>query len=131
MTYNSNSNFILNANIFFINPGTPCCNEGLFTPVWTVKPNLGNFIGGKDVITPPEHFPDPGINVLMVNSSHDLVSNIAMVEISGANTSFQILHIMHTNITNPDSNDLSQISIVFNFSFVPGENISHVDRWYT
>ena len=110
-TYGSNSHFTLNATIIFIGN---CCNETLSDPVWTVITNPGDSgqqIGNYRVFDPP------GINIC-TETGFDFITNIARVRIDGANTTFQIMHLLYTDV---DGEHVQQRSLIFNFYYAKGE----------
>ena len=122
-TYNSNSTnqFILNATIIFIGSGMSCCREGVSNPVWTVITNPGDSgqpVENCKVIDPP------GINIC-TETSPDFFINIARVSISGATTTFQIMHSIYTDI---DGELHLERSIIFNFHYLESEKY-HAHRY--
>ena len=111
---NSASQFILNATIIFIGSGKNCCHEGVSDPVWTVITHLG------DSGQPVENcrlFDPPGIDIC-TESSSDFITNIARVNISGANTTFRIVHSIYADI---DGEHRLQRSVMFNFYYPASE----------
>lgn len=116
-TYNSNSTsdqFTLNATIIFTGSGMSCCHEGVSNPVWTVITNPG--ASGQRVEN-CEVFDPPGINIC-TETSPDLLTNIARLSISDANTSFQIIHSIYTDV---DGGNHLQRSVIFNFYYLESE----------
>ena len=118
-TYSSTERqFTLDATIIFINSGTECCDENLSSSVWTVKPNPGTAVGSHKISRNNSNsFPLPGINI-SVQTSNDLTSNIAIVNIINATTMFQIVHEIHTDV---DGENGGQLALTFNFNYTKGE----------
>ena len=110
--------FTLDATIVFMNSGTECCDENLSSSVWTVKPNPGTADGSHEISRNNSNsFFPPGIDI-SVQTSNDLTSNIAMVNITTATTMFQIVHEIHTDV---DGENGGQLALTFNFNYTKGE----------
>ena len=114
----SDRQFILNATIIFINSGVECCNENLSISVWTVKPTPDTTVNSTEVSrNNSKTISPPGINIA-VQTSNDLTSNIAMVNITNANTAFQIVHMIHRDVVGGNS---LQLILTFNFNYTGGK----------
>ena len=80
----------------------------------------GNINNGQEVRETTEVNP-PGIRVT-IETSDESATNVATVTIISANDSFQIMHLIHTNI---DGGDGQQISIIFDFNYIEGEKTTY------
>ena len=108
LVYSSDSHFTLNATIVFIGS---CCDEKLSNPKWTVITNAsysGKQVGNNRVYKPP------GINIC-TETDFDFTANTARVRINGANTTFQIMHSIDTDV------DGKHLQLIFNFYYAKGE----------
>ena len=115
-----NRDFILNATIVFVNSGTDGFTENLLDSEWEVIVPPGNI--DNSIIVRRNGSVDPlGIRII-ITTADNFRSNIAMVNIEKANVSFQIVHLLHTNI---DDGDSGQISITFNFNYTKGEKTTY------
>ena len=113
-TYNTGDHFILNATIEFINSGMDCCHEGVTNPVWIVNATPGDpgvQVGNYRAFNPP------GIYICN-ETSRDFTTNIARVTIINAKTTFQIMHLIQTDV---DGKYHQQKSMIFNFYYAESE----------
>ena len=112
-----NSQFTLDATIVF-NSGTECCNENLTDSSWLIKeiPSYKFIDEIRGNIS--KSITSLGIDI-SVETSNDLTSNIARVNITSANTKFQIVHEIHPDI---DGENGRLIAVTFNFNYAQGEN---------
>ena len=113
-TYNTGDHFILNATIEFINSGMDCCHEGVTNPVWIVNATPGDpgvQVGNYQAFNPP------GIYIC-TETSHDFTTNIARVTIINAKTTFQIMHLIQTDV---DGKHHQNKSMIFNFYYAESE----------
>lgn len=110
-TYNFGSSYTLNATLEFRGCGADCLKEDLVDPEWILNPDSGGTTIMNNEVNPP------GFNITTV-SYQDSTINIAMVRITNANTTFQIKHLIHTNI---DGEHGQQRSIIFNFNYTEGK----------
>ena len=113
-TYNTGDHFILNATIEFINSGMDCCHEGVTNPVWIVNATPGD--PGVQVRN-YRAFNPPGIYIC-TETSHDFTTNIARVTIINAKTTFQIMHLIQTDV---DGKHHQNKSMIFNFYYAESE----------
>ena len=91
-----------------------CCHEGVSDPVWTVITHPGDSgqqVGSSRVFDPP------GIDI-HTETSPDFITNIARVNISGANTTFQIIHSFYADV---DGEHHQRRYMIFNFYYLKGE----------
>ena len=123
-TYYSNSarKFTLNATIIFIGSGMDCCHEGISDPVWTVFTHPGD--SGQQVENCRVYNP-PGIDIC-TETSPDFITNTAAVNITGANTTFQIMHSFYSDI---DGEYHQKRSIIFNFYYSESEKYQHKAKY--
>ena len=114
----STTRFELNASIVFDNCGNldNCCNEGLADPEWLVIVPPGQIGSGTEVTNLMVSY-SPGINIT-IETSEDLVTSIATLNITNANVPFEIMHLIHTNV---DGQDGEQRTIIFNFNYTESE----------
>ena len=122
-TYDStlNREFTLNATIVFVNSGTDGCTENLSDPEWEVIVPPGNSDGGHIVRSNGTVNP-PGIGIT-ITTANGFRSNIATVIIQSANETFQIVHLLHTNIE--EDGDSGQIKVTFNFNYTESEKTTY------
>ena len=107
LAYSSDSHFTLNATIVFIGS---CCDEKLSDSKWTVITNhsdSGQQVGNNTVYNPP------GIHIC-TETGFDFTANIARVRTDGANTTFQIMHSIYTDV------DSEHLQLTFNFYYAKG-----------
>ena len=117
-----NNDFILNATIVFVNSGTDGFTENLLDSEWEVLVPPGNVSSSQIFINNGEYMVNPlGIKII-INTTNNFSSNIATVIIESANEPFQIVHLLHTNI---DDGDSGQISATFNFNYTKGEKTTY------
>ena len=115
----SNRKFTLNATVVFVNSGTDGCTENLLDSEWSVIVPPGN-INNSLILKNNGSVNTPGIRII-INTNDNFRSNIATVIIDSANEPFQIMHLLHTNI---DDGDSDQISVTFNFNYT-GEKTTY------
>ena len=90
-----------------------CCREGVYNPVWTVIPNPGH--SGQQVESCSVL---DSLGISCTETRPDFFTNIARVSISSANTTFQIMHSINTDV---DGEHQLERSIIFNFYYFESE----------
>ena len=115
-----NKEFTLNATIVFVNSGTDGCTENLLDSEWEVVVPPGDkdnsrIVRNNGTVNPP------GINIT-ITTNDGFRSNIAIVIIENATKPFQIVHLLHTDI---DDGDSDQISVTFNFNYTESEKTTY------
>ena len=115
-----NRKFTLNATIVFVNSGTDGCTESLLDPEWEVIVPPGNKDNSHIVRNNESVYP-PGIGIT-ITTNNGFRSNIAIVIIENATKPFQIMHLLHTDI---DDGDSDQISVIFNFNYTESEKTTY------
>ena len=123
-TYDStlNTEFTLNATIVFDNSGTDGCTENLLDSEWEVVVPPGNKDNSHIVRNNVTVAIDPPGIRINITTTNGFRSNIAIVIIKNATKPFQIVHLLHTDI---DDGDSDQISVTFNFNYTESEKTTY------